>query len=201
MIIEGFSRCGGEGLLARKPGGGGGEVAAHSLFGRPIPEDREAHGRSRRWGDAAAEVQQQVIEQLIRAAEGERFSLSNTAFLLAVARTESGFNPDAAARTTSASGLGQLIRKTAASLGIAEADRFSIGENIRGLITLAKQELAWADRQGAVGLEKFSLAYARYHDGPALDHGGRSIGERVVIPSMQKALLFLQCLAGDRKIG
>ena len=58
---------------------------------------------------ATPEVQLANIHALIRAAEAKNLSIHDTAYILAIARIESGFNHDAAAGTTSASGLGQFM--------------------------------------------------------------------------------------------
>ena len=73
-------------------------------------------GHSRVWGDASAEVQSRAIDQLISASQRAGLSPRETAHVLAIARIESGFNPDAAAGTTSAAGLGQFIDRTGAGL-------------------------------------------------------------------------------------
>ncbi len=54
-------------------------------------------------------TQDEVVKTLVAEAIQSGLSEHDTALLLAIARTESGFNPDAAAGTTSASGLGQFI--------------------------------------------------------------------------------------------
>lgn len=66
-------------------------------------------GNSHVWGDATAEVQSRAIDALVSASEQAGLTPRQTAHVLAIARLESGFNPDAAAGTTSAYGLGQFV--------------------------------------------------------------------------------------------
>lgn len=63
-------------------------------------------------GDAPADVKEAVVNMIIN--EGRKAGLSDRdiAILLAIAYVESGFSPDAAARTTTASGVGQFIDNT-----------------------------------------------------------------------------------------
>jgi putative chitinase len=65
----------------------------------------ELAGNSRKWGDAPADVKEAVVNMIIN--EGRKAGLSDRdiAILLAIAYIDSGFNPDAAARTTTASGV------------------------------------------------------------------------------------------------
>ena len=64
------------------------------------------------YGDASLELQIQSIDAIITAAKEAHLNWRDTAHVLAIARTESGFNPYAAAGETSASGLGQFTKAT-----------------------------------------------------------------------------------------
>ena len=81
-------------------------------------------GNSRIWGDASQEVQRKVIDALVEAAKKDSFNVRRIALLLAMVKIESGFNPDAAAGTTSASGLGQFITGTGKGYGLNAQNRF-----------------------------------------------------------------------------
>lgn len=74
-----------------------------------------ALGNSRNWGDASDAVKNEVIAAIV--IYGQKYGLSNRDIsnLLAIAKVESGFNPDAAARgdQTSASGVFQITDQTA----------------------------------------------------------------------------------------
>ena len=94
-------------------------VESYSHYNDPIDRaDDRAAGTSRIWGDASEAVQKRAIDALIKASQQAGLDTRQTAHVLAIARVESGFNPDAAAGTTSAHGLGQFINKTGAHYGI-----------------------------------------------------------------------------------
>jgi murein DD-endopeptidase MepM/ murein hydrolase activator NlpD len=69
-------------------------------------------GTSRVVGDATPAVQDAVIDILIEVAARYKFSYRDVAHILLLCKAESGFNPDAAAGTTSAAGLGQYTEAT-----------------------------------------------------------------------------------------
>ncbi len=180
-------RC--DSVLVRAPGVEPGMVAAHSRYDEPLTE--RSLGRSRRWGDASEEVQTRVISDVVSQASSRDFTAHEIAFALAVIRTESGFNPDAASGSSSASGLGQLIDETAHSLGVTH--RFSVSHHIDAFLTLLEEQLTWAKQRGGTLKEVFINAYARYHDGPSLQHGGAQIARREVIPWTEK--IFTNCFS------
>lgn len=70
-------------------------------------------GNSRVHGDASREVQSRVIDLLVEVGVRYKLSYRDIAHMLLLAKVESGFNPDAAAGTTSAAGLGQYTKATA----------------------------------------------------------------------------------------
>ncbi|MEG2049135.1 MAG: lytic transglycosylase domain-containing protein, partial [Comamonas sp.] len=95
------------------------QVKSYSHYKEPVDHSPgRLAGHSRVWGDAPLAVQKQVIDKLIAAAKGAGMNVRRTALLLATAKIESGFNPDAAAGTTSASSLGQFVNKTGKFYGL-----------------------------------------------------------------------------------
>lgn len=72
-------------------------------------------GNSRKGDDASVEVKNKVITEICKVAKEARLSNKDIANLLAIAKTESGFNPDAASRhpRSSASGVFQITDETA----------------------------------------------------------------------------------------
>jgi len=112
-----------------------------------------------------------------------------------VARTESGFNPDAAAGTTSASGIGQLIDRTAKNLGVSGEKRFDLKENIRGYLTLLDELIKTSKKQLPGQNESliFQRAYGLYHDGPSLAFGGENLAKEKVIPKIGIMLNWIRC--------
>lgn len=63
-------------------------------------------------------MQAHVIEKIINISINRGLSSRQTAHMLAITRAESEFNPDAAAGTTSAYGLGQFVKDTGKDYGI-----------------------------------------------------------------------------------
>ena len=62
-------------------------------------------GNSRVHGDAPAAVQDRIIDMLVEIGARYKLSYRDIAHMLLICKLESGFNPDAAAGTTSAAGL------------------------------------------------------------------------------------------------
>ena len=158
----------------------------------PLPPIRRSHflerlapdalGNSRDWGDISQDNQRHVIQAIIANAQDRELSLDETAFALAVARLESGFNPDAASRISTASGLGQFIDATGHAYGITA--RFSLSQGIEALLQHLKdlgrtleRRRPFADRE-----TKLAHTYWLYHDGPSLTSGGLEIAIQSVIP-------------------
>lgn len=159
-------------LLVPEEGPAPRNVAAHSHWRTPL--DQNSLGYSRNWGGASRAVQQRVVDEVIRQMPGH--ALRETGFALAVARFESGFNPDAAAGTSSASGVGQFIEATGRAYGLTEANRFSLVDGVTALL----QHLR--DIRRTVSPTDEARLYGIYHDGPTLQHGGMEKARRFVIP-------------------
>jgi hypothetical protein len=156
-------------------------VSRHSHFREDISADNmgtEMHGNSRRWGDASQEVQSRAVQAIVYAAEKVGLSTHDTAYLLAIARHESGFNPDAASRRTSASGLGQVINRTGAAYGLNNENRFDINANAAAFVGYFKDMQHVAERRG----KSEEYIYKYYHDGPSGNYGGRSIARKEIMP-------------------
>lgn len=72
-----------------------------------IDTSRKLRGNSRTAGDADKDVQDAIIDIIITIAVRYGLSYKEISYILLTAKVESGFNPDAAAGTTSAAGLAQ----------------------------------------------------------------------------------------------
>lgn len=75
-------------------------------------QPNEIAGNSRIWGDISSQDQGRVIDLIIEICTRYKLSYREIAYVLLMARIESGFNPDAAAGTTSAAGIGQYTKAT-----------------------------------------------------------------------------------------
>ncbi|MBB5020600.1 uncharacterized protein (TIGR02594 family) [Chitinivorax tropicus] len=90
------------------------QINAQSNADEPISHQHgELSGRSRAAGDISEDVRRIIIDMIIDEAVRRGHSHRDIAIILLIARLESGFNPDAAACSTSASGIGQFTDKTA----------------------------------------------------------------------------------------
>lgn len=72
-----------------------------------IDTSRKLRGNSRTIGDAEKEVQDAIIDMLITISVRYGLNYKEISYILLTTKVESGFNPDAAAGTTSAGGLAQ----------------------------------------------------------------------------------------------
>lgn len=154
-------------------------IVDHSHYATPIINDNQPRGNSRIWGDASFEVQRASIEAIRAEASKAGMTMDQEAMVLAIAYVESGFNPDAAAGTTSAQGLGQFIRKTGAHYGLSDGNRWDVQEQARALVEHTMDNYAAAERAG-LGDE---YVYARHHDGSFNNkYGGVDLATGKVIP-------------------
>ena len=168
------------------------EVASQSYFNSGIL-DRKYAGNSREAGDVSLEVQQRVIKSIIN--EGARVGLSDKeiAIALATARHESGFNPDASAKSSSATGIGQFINDTGTAYGIKDANRWDMDTQVDALVNHVYDNAQLARKKG-YGDE---YIYALHHDGPALDRTGLSKSKELVMPYVSGYLKLIKEFRGN----
>ncbi|OOW00835.1 lytic transglycosylase domain-containing protein [Pseudomonas sp. MF4836] len=171
------------------------QIAANSNYRLPVDHrPNRLAGNSRVHGDASQEVQRQVIDILVELAQDYELTRDDLAMILAIARVESGFNPDAAAGTTSASGLGQFVDGTARAYGIYDNEqRFDAKMSSEGLVKHYIDNKKMAALRYS-GREVYLMTYAYHHDGPSLSYGGRKISEDEVMPKFD---LYLEHICKD----
>ena len=169
------------------------EIKAYSYYNDTI-KGTGPRGSSRVHGDAPKDVQKTAIETII--AEGKKAGMNNDdiALTLAIARVESGFNPDAAAGTTSAHGLGQFVDQTGEGYGLTDENRWDVNEQARALVAHTQDNIERAEKNGR-GRE---YVYAYHHDGPSLKYGGLAIGKANVTPRVAS---FLKLVEGEENGG
>lgn len=123
--------------------------------------DRWAHINS-----APPEAQEKVIQIILEECRAANLSIRDTAYYLAIAKRESGFNPDAANPGSTASGIAQVIEKTGNALGIGDSNRFdartSIKAGVKYYSIIKKQTLI---HYGSTQGEYEPLIYLCYHYG------------------------------------
>lgn len=157
-----------------------GEPISRSYFNKPIPEG-ELRGNSRKAGDISVKSQEKIISRIVD--YGRRMDLSDReiAIALATVRYESGFNPDAAAKSSSAVGLGQFVNQTWKNV-TGGTDRNSVDDQIQALFDLQTENTNIAEKKG-YGEE---YIYAMHHDGPNLELNGLSKSKKHVMPFVPK---------------
>jgi peptidoglycan hydrolase-like protein with peptidoglycan-binding domain len=145
-------------------------------------------GNSHISGDANPEVQSRAIDALIEASQRVGLSIHETAHVLAIARVESGFNPDAAANT-SAYGLGQFIDETGKSVGITPESHGEMTKQAEALVQYFKNNAAKAQQRG-LGED---YIYKYHHDGPDSKPGspGLKLAQDNVLPTIPKFEKFV----------
>lgn len=168
------------------------QIVSHSHYREPIDQSQNRlAGQSRIWGDASLETQARLVDSIIQHLQKDGFSKAQICYALALCRVESGFNPDAAAGTTSASGLGQFIDSTRATLtrraGIENTGPFSLDVNLACLSEALQKSFAFCRRDFGQNQNAafFETAYAYHHGGPSLSYGGMSIARQKITPLMK----------------
>jgi nucleoid-associated protein YgaU len=136
----------------------------------PISNDGGPHGNSRTWGDASLDVQRQVVTRLIERARESGYSDESIGIMLAIVQRESGFNPDAAAGGSTASGLGQFIDKTGPRFGLNDKNRFEIDGNIGAIFRIYDVEsknavIRASESKEFAAFPKAAQIYALHHEG------------------------------------
>lgn len=114
-------------------------------------------GISRIHGDASPSVQDHVIDILVEIGSRYKLSYRDIAHLLLICKIESGFNPDAAAGTTSAAGLGQYTKAT-----VKEAAKKEISKKRLGFLLDLSHDFVFDAERGAYGIAlSFMIAKER----------------------------------------
>jgi uncharacterized protein (TIGR02594 family) len=140
----------------------------------PIDKTKELSGTSRKGGDAPPEIQQKIVDIIIEEARKRKFNNRDIAYYLAIAKRESGLNPDAASDQSTASGIAQVIDKTAKNYGITDSNRFDARSSIKaglGYFMAIKDRIA-KDYGSSSGLHE-PLIYLLYHYGEFIHYNDR----------------------------
>ena len=135
-------------------------------------------GNSHIHGDATPEVQAAVMDAIVEAAQRAGLDDKQTAYVLATARFESGFNPDAAAGPTSAYGPGQFVKKTGHSYGIPDAQMGDLTRQAEGLVAIYQDNATKAKAHG----QGDEYIYAYHHDGNQASPEALALSREHVVP-------------------
>ena len=175
-------------LIAPKaPGYKDSQIVSHSYYNDDLVSEG-ARGKSRRGGDASRAVQASAVNAIIKAGRDKGMTDRQIAMTLAIARHESGFNPDAAAGTTSAHGLGQFINNTGKAYGITDSNRWDLTTQAEALVDHTLDNYALVKRKG----KDEAHVYKYHHDGPVEEYGGLSIAQDKVLPYVDKFLTVVR---------
>lgn len=104
-------------------------------------------GRSRIHGDIQPLMQDRVIDLVIEIGARYKMSYRDIAHILLFTKIESGFNPDAAAGTTSAAGLGQYTSAT-----VKEVAKSAVSKSRLGFVLDLSEEYVFDAERGAFGV-------------------------------------------------
>lgn len=126
------------------------QIEDYSFLHRKPKIDKPAGalaGLSRIHGDVDPKVQDRVIDLLIEISARYKLPFRDIAHLLLICKIESGFNPDAAAGTTSAAGLGQYTKAT-----VEEAAKSNISKKRLGFTLDLSGDYVLDAERGAYGV-------------------------------------------------
>lgn len=139
-----------------------------------IEKNKELKGNSRKGGDAPPEVQQKIIDIIIEEARSLKFDNRDIAYYVAIAKRESGFNPDAANSGSTASGIAQVIDKTAATYGVNDTNRFDARASIKaGLGYFSNIKRRIERDYGTAANDAEPMVYFLYHYGEYFHYNDR----------------------------
>ena len=172
-----------ENLLGKK-GSQAGKVASQSYYNDPIAKE----GFTRNAGGAPESDQLNAIEEIITVGRRLDATEEEIALALSFARYESGFNIYAAARSSSAYGLGQFIDDTGSSYGLNEGNKDDLSMQAQALIEFTQYNVGLSEKRGK-GLE---YVYKYHHDGPNKNSGGLSKSKEHIMPFYQKYLKLVR---------
>tara|TARA_R110002167_G_scaffold119832_4_gene297401 strand:- start:870 stop:1778 length:909 start_codon:yes stop_codon:yes gene_type:complete len=170
--------------LYGKKGSSNDKVVDWSHYNDDIPEE----GYTRNSGGAPKAVQQSIIKKIIEVGRTLQATDEEIAYSLATARYESGFNPYAAAKKSSAYGLGQFIRKTGKFYNLNQENRDDVNMQAQALVEHTMDNFRTASNKN------YSKAhvYALHHDGPSLNKDGLSKSREHIMPYIPKYLKIVE---------
>ncbi len=169
-----------------------GKVASNSYFNEPIVEG-DLRGNSRAAGDISPELQQAIITKTIDVGSKLGMTDYEIAYTLATVRYESGFNPDASAKTTSAKGLGQFIDETGKAYGLTKDNLWDVDMQVQAVLEHTADNFRMAAKKGYSD----DYVYALHHDGPSLSSGGLGLAKKHVMPYVPKYLKLVESVRGE----
>jgi hypothetical protein len=178
--------------LYGKKGVQSGNVATQSYFNEPIVEG-DLRGNSRAAGDVTPETQQEIVNKIVDVGSKLGMTDYEIAYTLATVRYESGFNPDASAKSTSARGLGQFVNETGKAYGLNVENQWDVDMQIQAVLEHTADNFRMAAKKGYSD----DYVYALHHDGPSLSSGGLGLAKKHVMPYVPKYLKLIESFRGE----
>ena len=178
--------------LYGKKGVQSGNVATQSYFNEPIVEG-DLRGNSRAAGDVTPETQQEIVNKIVDVGSKLGMTGYEIAYTLATVRYESGFNPDASAKSTSARGLGQFVNETGKAYGLNVENQWDVDMQIQAVLEHTADNFRMAAKKGYSD----DYVYALHHDGPSLSSGGLGLAKKHVMPYVPKYLKLIESFRGE----
>jgi hypothetical protein len=178
--------------LYGKKGLQGGDIASNSYFNEPIVEG-DLRGNSRAAGDVTPETQQEIVNKIVDVGSKLGMTDYEIAYTLATVRYESGFNPDASAKSTSARGLGQFVNETGKAYGLNVENQWDVDMQIQAVLEHTADNFRMAAKKGYSD----DYVYALHHDGPSLSSGGLGLAKKHVMPYVPKYLKLIESFRGE----
>ncbi|MET3117226.1 uncharacterized protein (TIGR02594 family) [Undibacterium sp. GrIS 1.8] len=161
-----------------------------------IDQKKDLKGNSRRGGDAPPEIQQKIVDIIIEEARKLQFNNRDIAYYIAIAKRESGFNPDAANSGSSASGVAQMQDDTGTTFGLNKTNRFDARASIKaGLQYFEKIKRKIISKYGSASDDYETLIYFCYHYGEFAINRRETVNGHVVV----KEALPIATLKGNPK--
>jgi hypothetical protein len=178
--------------LYGKKGVQSGNVATQSYFNEPIVEG-DLRGNSRAAGDVTPETQQEIVNKIVDVGSKLGMTDYEIAYTLATVRYESGFNPDASAKSTSARGLGQFVNETGKAYGLNVENQWDVDMQVQAVLEHTADNFRMAAKKGYSD----DYVYALHHDGPSLSSGGLGLAKKHVMPYVPKYLKLIESFRGE----
>lgn len=176
-------------------GSGKGEVSTQSYFNLTLPKNSVS--TSRQAGATTKAMKQKVIDLIINTGYQAGMTDIEVATTLAIAAHESGFNPEASARESSASGVGQFVNKTGADYGLTDSNRWDLNMQVQALVDHTKDNFIIVENKGL----SQDYVYALHHDGQTVvskqgysktSAPGLKTSRKKVTPLISKYLTFIR---------
>jgi len=176
-------------------GSGKGGIVEQSYFNLALPKNSTSTSRSA--GATTKAMKQKVIDLIINTGYQAGMTDVEVATTLAIAAHESGFNPEASARESSASGVGQFVNKTGADYGLTDSNRWDLDMQVQALVDHTKDNFIIVKNRGL----SQDYVYALHHDGQTVvskqgysktSAPGLKTSRKKVAPLINKYLTFVR---------